>query len=73
MSYHEKISMLIEAKQQATVALSDAIWAVPELHFQEKKSMEYMKQALEKRVFKHKSVLRVLKQRLLELMVLASL
>lgn len=36
MSYHEKISALIEAKQQATVALSDAIWAVPELHFQEK-------------------------------------
>lgn len=51
MSYHEKISALIEAKQQATVALSDAIWAVPELHFQEKKSMQYMKEALEKEGF----------------------
>lgn len=36
MSFHEKISALIEAKQEASVALSDAIWAVPELHFQEK-------------------------------------
>lgn len=51
MSYHEKISALIEAKKQATVALSDAIWAVPELHFQEKKSMLYMKEALEKEGF----------------------
>lgn len=33
------------------MALSDAIWAVPELHFQEKKSMLYMKEALEKEGF----------------------
>lgn len=36
MSIHEKISSLIEAKSEASVALSNAIWAVPELHFQEK-------------------------------------
>ncbi|MFJ5789224.1 M20 family metallopeptidase [Lysinibacillus sp. NPDC097162] len=51
MSIHEKISSLIEAKSEASVALSNAIWAVPELHFQEKKSVQYMKAALEKEGF----------------------
>ncbi|MFJ7405415.1 MULTISPECIES: M20 family metallopeptidase [unclassified Lysinibacillus] len=51
MSNHEKISSLIEAKSEASVALSNAIWAVPELHFQEKKSVQYMKAALEKEGF----------------------
>ncbi|KOS60079.1 amidohydrolase [Lysinibacillus agricola] len=51
MSFHEKISSLIEAKRDVSIALSDAIWAVPELHFQEKKSVQYMKAALEKEGF----------------------
>ncbi|MFJ5765795.1 M20 family metallopeptidase [Lysinibacillus sp. NPDC093210] len=51
MSIHEKISSLIEAKSEASVALSNAIWTVPELHFQEKKSVQYMKAALEKEGF----------------------
>ncbi|MGE7840966.1 M20 family metallopeptidase [Lysinibacillus sp. NPDC093712] len=51
MSIHEKISSLIEAKSEASVALSNAIWAVPELHFQEKKSAQYMKAALEQEGF----------------------
>ncbi len=51
MSIHEKISSLIEAKSEASVALSNTIWAVPELHFQEKKSVQYMKAALEKEGF----------------------
>ena len=51
MSIYEKISSLIEAKSEASVALSNTIWAVPELHFQEKKSVQYMKAALEKEGF----------------------
>lgn len=51
MSIYEKISSLIEAKSEASVALSNTIWAVPELHFQEKKSVQYMNAALEKEGF----------------------
>ncbi|MFC9538965.1 M20 family metallopeptidase [Lysinibacillus sp. NPDC056959] len=51
MSVHEKISSLVESKRDASIQLSDAIWAVPELHFQEKKSVQYMKAALEEEGF----------------------
>ncbi|MGE7928249.1 M20 family metallopeptidase [Lysinibacillus xylanilyticus] len=51
MSLHGKISSLVESKRDASIQLSDAIWAVPELHFQEKKSVQYMKVALEKEGF----------------------
>ncbi|EON72102.1 M20 family metallopeptidase [Lysinibacillus sphaericus] len=51
MRLHEKISTLVEAKREAGIQLSDAIWAVPELHFHEEKSVQYMKEALEKEGF----------------------
>jgi len=33
MSFQEKISILVESKREASIELSNAIWAVPELHF----------------------------------------
>ena len=52
MRLHEKISTLIESKKEERIQLSDTIWTIPELHFQEKKSVQYMKAALEKEGFK---------------------
>lgn len=51
MRLHEEISTLVESKKEASIQLSDCIWAIPELHFQEKKSAQYMKEALEKEGF----------------------
>jgi len=51
MSFQEKISILVESKREASIELSNAIWAVPELHFQEKKSVQFMKEALEREGF----------------------
>ncbi|QGG52253.1 M20 family metallopeptidase [Lysinibacillus pakistanensis] len=51
MNFQEKISILVESKREASIELSNAIWAVPELHFQEKKSVQFMKEALEREGF----------------------
>lgn len=51
MSFQKTISKLVESKREASIQLSNAIWAVPELHFQERKSVQFMKEALEKEGF----------------------
>lgn len=51
MRLHEQISTLVESKKDKSIQLSDTIWTIPELNFQEKKSVQYVKEALEKEGF----------------------
>lgn len=51
MRLHEQISTLVESKKDESIHLSDTIWTIPELNFQEKKSVQYVKEALEKEGF----------------------
>ena len=47
MELQEMVSKLIEQKRDKFIALSDKIWGVPELYFEEHQSSAYLREALE--------------------------
>ncbi|MER2090193.1 M20 family metallopeptidase [Sporosarcina sp. JAI121] len=51
MQFQQALSTIIEQKKGKFIALSDNIWNVPELHFQEYKSSDYLCEALEEEGF----------------------
>ncbi|AOV07399.1 M20 family metallopeptidase [Sporosarcina ureilytica] len=52
MSLQKAVSKLIEQKREKFIALSDKIWDVPELCFEEHQSSAYLRDALEEEGFK---------------------
>ncbi len=51
MDYIQRISEIIEEKRESFIDISDKIWAVPELKFEEYKSAELLCDSLEKEGF----------------------
>ena len=51
MELQQTVSKLIEQKREKLIALSDKIWDVPELHFEEHQSSAYFSGALEEEGF----------------------